>query len=595
MDHSVQTLAPDLWSTLRGVLELDPHAFVAGLALRDSALVALAIVFLAGLSEAIGQSVVLFANRIKPARFFLCLAVTALLFVFSYVFLTLSTWAITFLPLATRIPLRSLGIVFALSYAPLLLGFLEALPYLGVPLGWWLRIWYLLASLVGVAAVGHVPVLDAILYVGVGWLVLVILRQIVGRPIALLTARIMSAVSGVADFDVDEVRAISRAEAAPAALQSAPTQPAMQQAVASQAVRPAHLQSGRLKLLGTLGFVIVGVVIAVSVKPLQDVLFGWMLHLPIALRLPFDLLWFGVIALLVAAILAPLETLGWWAGWYGGEIQSDVSNPGATNSGATGISRYLVYLDGIGQSSSTYTPDVETFLDTLTPALPQRIRLLRGLMVYSVLNKPLEEDPIWSGFWTIVDKLRFANPASILGMFVNLRNVIIVAVSADSRYGPIYNYGIAKLLYDGLIADGYRVGSNVPVTLMGYSGGGQMSVASASLLKRAIGAPVEVISLGGVMSGTSDFLDLMMLHHLVGEKDGVERLGPVFFASRWKIVWNSYWNRALRVGLIKITSLGPVGHQVPGGMFDPAARLPSGQTYLNHTIENISDIIRAKP
>jgi hypothetical protein len=442
-----------------------------------------------------------------------------------------------------------------------------------------------------VAAVGHVPVLDAILYVGVGWLALVIVRQIVGRPIALLTARIMSAVSGVADFDVNEVRAISRAESQPLEAQAAALQ-----AVTRQVVRSQHPQSGRLKvLMGALGFVIVGVIIAVSVKPLQDLMFGWTVHLPMALRLPFDLIWFGVIALLVAAILAPLETLGWWAGWYGGELQSDASNAAATDAGATGISRYLIYLDGIGQSSSTYTPDVETFLDALTPALPQRIRLLRGLMVYSVLNKPLEEDAIWSGFWTVVDKLRFANPASILGMFVNLRNVIIVGVSADARYGPIYNYGIAKMLYDGLIADGYRVGSGVPVTLMGYSGGGQMSVASASLLKRAIGAPVEVISLGGVMSGTSDFLDLMMLHHLVGEKDGVERLGPLFFASRWKIVWNSYWNRARRIGLIEIISLGPVGHQVPGGMFDPAALLPNGQTYLNHTIQNISDIIRAKP
>ncbi len=34
------------------------------------------IVLLAGLSEAIGQSVVLFANRVKPKRFLLSLAVT---------------------------------------------------------------------------------------------------------------------------------------------------------------------------------------------------------------------------------------------------------------------------------------------------------------------------------------------------------------------------------------------------------------------------------------------------------------------------------------------------------------------------------------
>jgi hypothetical protein len=231
----------------------------------------------------------------------------------------------------------------------------------------------------------------------------------------------------------------------------------------------------------------------------------------------------------------------------------------------------------------------------LAPALPQRIRLIRGLMVYSVLNRPLEDDPLLSSFWAVIDKLRFARPSSVLGMFVNLRNMLIVAVSADPRYGPIYNYGIAQRLYDGLIEAGYQVGSGVPITLVGYSGGGQMSAAAASFLKRAIRAPIDVISLGGVMSGTNNFLDLVRLNHLVGDKDGVERLGPLFFPSRWKIVWNSYWNRARKLGIITRTSLGPVGHQVPGGMFDPDARLPNGQTNLQHTIEEISDIVRAKP
>jgi hypothetical protein len=340
--------------------------------------------------------------------------------------------------------------------------------------------------------------------------------------------------------------------------------------------------------------IMVAVVIAVSIRPLQHVLFGWTFYLPVALRLPFDLLWFGFIALLVAALIAPLETLGWWAGWFGGQIVTGPSAAVGTHR-TDGISRYMVYLDGVGQSSSKYTPDVETFLDALAPALPQRIRLVRGLMVYSVLNKPLEEDPLMSSFWAVIDRLRFARPSSVLGMFVNLRNMLIVAVSADPRYGPIYNYGIAQQLYDGLVAAGYQVGSGVPVTLVGYSGGGQMSAASASFLKRAIRAPIEVISLGGVMSGTNDFLDLEQLNHLVGDKDGVERLGPLFFPSRWKIVWNSYWNRARKLGIIILKSLGPVGHQVPGGMFDPDARLPNGQTNLQHTIEEISDIVRAKP
>jgi hypothetical protein len=597
VDSSVQTLAPDLWSTLRGVLALDPRAFVAGLALNNAPLVAFVIVFLAGLSEAVGQSVVLFANRIKPARFFYCLAISALLFVFGYLFLTLSTWVITFLPLAKHIPLQTLAMTIALSYAPFLFSFLEALPYAGTPLGWILRIWYLLATLVGVSAAGHLSLPESVLYVGLGWLGVAIARQTVGRPVAVLGNRVMNAVSGV-NFLGDEFKVLERLEnggaagggtvanaAAPASATSAQTTPAPQTTISAQRWQ---------RVFSWLFLIIVAVVIGASIRPLQYALFGWTIHLPVALRLPFDLLWFGVIALLVAALIAPLETLGWWAGWYGGQIVTGPDGAIGTPR-ADGISRYMIYLDGVGQSSSKYTPDVETFLDALAPALPQRIRLVRGLMVYSVLNKPLEEDPLWSNFWARIDKLRFAKPSSILGMFVNLRNMLIVAVSADPRYGPIYNYGIAQQLYDGLIAAGYQVGSGVPVTLVGYSGGGQMSAAAASFLKRAIKAPIEVISLGGVMSGTNDFLELVQLNHLVGDKDGVERLGPLFFPSRWKIVWNSYWNRARKLGIIIQKSLGPVGHQVPGGMFDPDARLVNGQTNLQHTLEEISDIVRAKP
>ncbi|MBV8170686.1 MAG: hypothetical protein JO219_02015 [Candidatus Eremiobacteraeota bacterium] len=585
MNHPVQALAPDLWATLRGVFELNPHAFVASLALKDSILVALAIVVLAGLSEAIGQSVVLFANRIPPARFAYSLAITAVLFVFSYVFLTLSTWAITYLPLATRIPLRSLAIVYAVSYAPLLFAFLEALPYAGLAIGSGLRIWYLLASLVGVAAVGDLPLQYAILYVGVGWLVFVAARQTLGKPILLFGLRVMSAVSGVS-FQPEESRALELAQQSQAQGQ----QPS---ASAVRAHKQLHPLTGRWQVVaGLLGFIVICVVIAVAFRPLQSLMFGWTVHLPAPLRVPFDLLWFGLVAALVAALLAPLETLGWWAGWYGDDIAPNAAH--IAGPGAAGISRYMIYLDGIGQSSSQYTPDVENFLDALEPTLPPRICLLRGLMVYSVLNKPLDQDPIWSSFWRIVEKTRLADPASILGMFINLRNVIIVAVSADSRYGPIYNYGIAKLLYEGLVDNGYPVGSGVPVTLVGYSGGGQMSAAAATFLKRAIGAPIEVISLGGVMSGTSNFLDLEHLHHLVGDKDNVERLGPLLFASRWKIVWNSYWNRARKRGIIEWISLGPVGHQVPGGMFDPVARLSDGRTNLQSTLLRIADIVRAK-
>jgi hypothetical protein len=114
-----------------------------------------------------------------------------------------------------------------------------------------------------------------------------------------------------------------------------------------------------------------------------------------------------------------------------------------------GFKRYVVYLDGIGISSFEYLPDIEEFFDTLAPALPENIGLIRGIMPYSVMNSPLDEDRPLSFFWKYADKLRFANPASILGLVVNFRNILIVGVSADQRYGPLYNQGIAQVVYNG--------------------------------------------------------------------------------------------------------------------------------------------------
>ncbi|MEL6764723.1 MAG: CAAX protease, partial [Cyanobacteria bacterium J06607_6] len=236
-------------------------------------------------------------------------------------------------------------------------------------------------------------------------------------------------------------------------------------------------------------------------------------------------------------------------------------------------------------------PDVEDFLDALAPALPAGVALVRGIMPYSVMNKPLDEDRTLSFFWRYADQLRFANPSSLLGLIVNIRNVLIVGVSADRRYGPLYNQGIAQIVLSGLLKNGYRLGSGTPVTFIGYSGGGQMSCANAPFLKRAIAAPIDVISIGGVISANSNFLKLEHLHHLVGEKDDVERIGPLMFPGRWKVFPLSFWNRAKRLGKITIIPMGPVGHNVPGGVLDPKVILADGRTALQQTIDTINAIL----
>jgi predicted Abi (CAAX) family protease len=589
----VNTLAADLWRTLGGVLRLQGGAFTGDFALPHPIAVAAAVVLAAGLSEAIAQSVVLFANRVKPLRFVFSLAVNALLFAFGYAFAVVATWSITALPGQAHVALPTLALVFALSYVPLLFAFLGALPYLGLPLLWLLRIWHLLAIVVGVAAVAGVSFFTAFTYVAVGWVILTVGQQTFGKPVAVLGERLLDTVAGVQLTGSEQV-AVARKGArdwSPSFTAGASDPPAHGQNV----IVGTRQYSNRWRVLA--GFALAAgafCAVLLSLHPVHGTISSLHRQVPIYLQLPFDLAWVALVGIVVAGFMAPVETLGWWAGWYGDEIdKGGITHEDGADApdSAERISRYVVYLDGIAQSSGRYTPDVETFLDALAPRLPRDVRLVRGIMTYSVLNRPLDDDPILARFWAFVDKLRFANPANLLGMFVNLRNVLIVAVSADQRYGPLYNYGIAQIIYDALIENGYRRNSGTPLTLLGYSGGGQMSAASAAFLIHALDAPVDVISLGGVISGDCRILELEHLYHLVGDKDGVERLGPIMFPSRWKLAVLSYWNRALRLGRLTQFSLGPVGHQVPGGMMDPQTLLPDGRTALQQTLDYITRIL----
>lgn len=630
-----------------GAFGLQREVFRLIATLPDGLWLALLVVLLAGLSLSIGQSIILFINRVKPLRFCFSLLLNAVLFAFGFLFLALSTWLICLLPSSVHVSFPSLVAVLGLGYAPLLFSFLGALPYAGYPILNLLSVWNLLAMVVGFSAIAHVGTGFAFGYVAIGWFIKQFLENTIGQPISQLGRTLADRVAGVALTN-------DRRELADLVLSGRPTRAAAPIGVAQQTslpeVRELVYAAGRgdsgatqavtqavvnpsssapalrvtatttaddslmqikqktsgippqLKLiLALLGMVVLFVLIAILMRPIKGAIFGWYKDLPGLFQWIFDLVWIAVVAIVFAGILAPLETLGWWAGWFGDGLDTSAAGaitPSAPAPGAApvrpSVSRYVVYLDGIGQSGEEYTPDVEDFLTALKPALPNDVELVRGLMMYSVLNKPLDEDRPLAFVWRLADKMRWTNPAAILGLMLNLRNVFIVAVSADKRYGPIYNQGIAQVIYDGLLKRGYQPGSGTPLTLIGYSGGGEMSVAAAPYLKTALGAPIDVISLGGVMSANNNVLKLEQLYHVIGEKDFVERVGPLIFPGRWKIFPLSYWNRAKRRGNITIVDAGPVGHQVPGGYMDPKAVLPDGRTNLQHTIEIILKILRGE-
>ena len=590
-----ETALSRFWELLGWVLALNSEAFEQINTLPHGSTVALIIVLAASLSQVIAQSVILFANGVKPVRFVFSLAIAAVVFAFGYVFLVLSTWLISFAPFTAHARLDAVARTLGFSYAPLIFSLFGAMPYFGAPILSLLSLWHLLAMVVGFTAVSHANVWQAFGTVALGWVTFWVMQRTIGQPIAQFGRWAISQAAGV--------ELVTKREQFRAMLQrrlrslSSPHQTTVSVPTNTPSPKRSPIAKNRFrlraiaqKLPGLLTLAGVTFVVLVLLSPIRYWWFAWYRKLG-EIKLVFDLIWIGAITLVASALLAPVEALGWWAGWYGNPLDTTPNSKATQPPQQNAAIRYVIYLDGISQSQFEYTPDIQDFFAALQPALTEEVVLVKEIMAYSVRNKPLTGERPLAFFWRLADRFRLKNPASLFGYLVNIRNVWIVAVSADKRYGPIYNLGIAQVMYQALIQHGYQADSDVPITLVGFSGGGQMAAAAAPFLRQALRAPIDIISLGGVISGNVNILGLEHLYHLVGDKDPVERIGPVVFPKRWAIFFLSYWNRAKRMGKVNLISLGPVGHQLPGGVMDPEKRLPDGRTHLQQTIDWVAGIL----
>ncbi len=185
------------WQLVWGTLTLNLDTFQQIQALPLASRGALYVVLLAGLSQAIGQSIILFANRVKPIRFLLSLVIASVLFLISYFFWATSTWAVKNILFPPAISLESVYRTLGYAYAPQLFSFLVALPYFGVPISVGLSIWSLLALLVGLSISLRLTIEQAFICGVLGWIVLEVLQRTIGRPISAIGQRLSNKVAGV--------------------------------------------------------------------------------------------------------------------------------------------------------------------------------------------------------------------------------------------------------------------------------------------------------------------------------------------------------------------------------------------------------------
>ena len=182
-----------------GALRLDPAAFEALQNKGD--LLAIVILILAGVSVALGQSVILFANKVTPWCFVISLFLNGVLFVVSVLI-----WAAIFELLGYFVFGRNpsfpqLARMIGLAYAPFLFGFFILLPYMGSFLDHGLDVWSFLAILIVLAVTLHLHFWLALVSGLSGLLLIQALKYTIGRPAEALERWLRKVVAGTSLSD----------------------------------------------------------------------------------------------------------------------------------------------------------------------------------------------------------------------------------------------------------------------------------------------------------------------------------------------------------------------------------------------------------
>ncbi|MEP0868360.1 hypothetical protein NDA01_00930 [Trichocoleus desertorum AS-A10] len=310
------------------------------------------------------------------------------------------------------------------------------------------------------------------------------------------------------------------------------------------------------------------------------------------------------IILLVWGTVSPVGTLIWWLnesaetlGLRKSSAKRLVPSDRAQVASGKPINCYIVFLTGVGDfSANQLTPGEEYFLNQLDQAHPDCVTV-RDVFPYSAANESLGGRRLLAPVWRFADNadgwLRAAS------MLIQIRNLWRFAISADDRYGPLYNQGIATAIID-------RMNAAHPITpatqrplkiiLMSTSGGTQVSLGAAEYLDQWLDTKVLVVSVGGVFSGTDGFGAAERVYHLQGQRDWVEDIGQVVFPSRWPWTVGSPFHQAQWQGRYSVHDTGPHDHDGPKGYFGEAIALPeqtqkAGQTkYVDLTLQVVNQL-----
>ena len=175
---TVSSTISSFFCLVGGILRFDPRAYAAVYTQDGGYAMAIAILFLGGISLGLGQSVVLFANRVRRRRFVLRLLTSGLVLLLAVFFWAGSVWLLAQIFFGGTVSILNIFIGAAISTAPLLFGFFVLLPYLGIFIFQILRIWALLIYLSVIETAMDIGYWWALLLSIAGWLLLELLIRL---------------------------------------------------------------------------------------------------------------------------------------------------------------------------------------------------------------------------------------------------------------------------------------------------------------------------------------------------------------------------------------------------------------------------------
>nr|WP_300144758.1 hypothetical protein [Propionicimonas sp.] len=185
-----------LWRAIVGVWGLDPSMAEWFRDYPYALEISLTIAMLAGISTLLGNSVVLFLNRIRGWRFAASLVINGVSMVALFAAQAVVIAVVGYLVTGDRLSLTTAARAVMLATAPLLFGFLELAPYVGPGIARVLQVWSLLALLVIVGVVYQIGYGQALLVTGLGWGVMQGLSWALAKPLTTLGNAVWRRLSG---------------------------------------------------------------------------------------------------------------------------------------------------------------------------------------------------------------------------------------------------------------------------------------------------------------------------------------------------------------------------------------------------------------